>query len=43
MILATARERVGLLRAGFFGIDIEKLYLELNFFEIVNVNWQAMV
>lgn len=41
MILATSRERVGLLRAGFFGIDIERLYIELNFFEIVTVEGWA--
>ena len=33
------KERVKLLRAGFRGKDIEALYVILNGFEIVGVNW----
>ncbi len=32
-------ERVKLLRAGFTGKEIEALYVILNGFEIVGVNW----
>ncbi|VVB88857.1 Uncharacterised protein [uncultured archaeon] len=32
-------ERVKLLRAGFTGKEIEALYVMLNGFEIVCVNW----
>jgi len=41
MILATARERIKLLRAGFNGSDIENLYVRLNFFEFVTVEGWA--
>ncbi len=33
------KERVKLLRAGFTGKEIEALYVILNGFEIVDVNW----
>lgn len=36
----TREERVKLLQAGFTGREIEKLYVILNGFEIVDVNWQ---
>lgn len=32
-------ERAKLLRAGFTGKEIEALYVILNDFEIVHVNW----
>ncbi len=38
--LRRSEERVKLLRAGFSGKEIEALYLILNSFEIVGVNWQ---
>lgn len=37
----TREERVKLLRAGFSGKQIERLYLILNSFEIVGVDWQG--
>lgn len=40
MTLETREERVRLLRAGWTGRDIEKLYLILNSFEVVGVDWQ---
>ncbi len=43
MILETPRERVGLLRAGFTGRDIEELYVIINSFEIVGVDWDGAV
>ena len=39
--LDSSEERVKLLRAGFSGKEIEELYLVLNSFEIVGVNWQT--
>ncbi len=39
-LLDRSEERVKLLRAGFSGKEIEALYLVLNSFEIVGVNWQ---
>ncbi len=36
----TREERVKLLRAGFTGGEIVALYVILNGFEIVGVNWQ---
>lgn len=42
MILDTREERVRLLRAGFSGIQIEALYLILNSFEVVGVDWQKV-
>jgi hypothetical protein len=38
--LRRSEDRVKLLRAGFSGKEIEALYLVLNSFEIVDVNWQ---
>lgn len=40
MILETSGERVKLLRAGFCGGEIETLFVVLNNFEIVTVNWR---
>ena len=40
-LLDRSEDRVKLLRAGFSGKEIEALYLVLNSFEIVNVNWQT--
>lgn len=37
--LESMNERVNLLRAGFTGKEIEALYVLLNRFEIVGVNW----
>ena len=39
-LLDRSEERVKLLRAGFSGKEIEALYLILNSFEILGVNWQ---
>ncbi len=39
-LLDRREERVKLLRAGFSGKEIEALYLVLNSFEIVGMNWQ---
>ena len=39
-LLDSSEERVKLLRAGFSGKEIEALYLVLNSFEVVGVNWQ---
>ena len=40
-LLDRSEDRVKLLRAGFSGKEIEALYLVLNSFEIVSVNWQT--
>ncbi|GFO97087.1 hypothetical protein ig2599ANME_1287 [groundwater metagenome] len=40
--LRRMEDRVRLLRAGFSGREIEALYLILNSFEIVDVNWQPV-
>jgi hypothetical protein len=39
-LLDNREERVKLLKAGFSGTEIETLYLVLNNFEVVGVNWQ---
>lgn len=39
MILATREERVKLLRAGFPGSEIEKLYVVLNSFDVIKNTW----
>ncbi len=39
-LLDSREERVKLLMAGFSGKEIEALYLVLNPFEVVGVNWQ---
>ena len=39
-ILESRDERVKLLRAGFTDKEIETMYIILNSFEIVGVNWQ---
>ncbi len=39
-ILETRNERVKLLKAGFTGKEIEKLYVNLNSLDIVGVEWQ---
>ncbi len=36
-MLETAEERVKLLKAGFTGKEIEKLYIEYNNFKIIRV------
>lgn len=38
-ILGSGEERVKLLKSGFTGKEIEKLYVILNFFDVVDVNW----
>lgn len=38
-LLRRSEDRVKLLRAGFSGKEIMALYLVLNSFEIVGVNW----
>ena len=40
-LLDRSEDRVKLLRAGFSGKEIEALYLVLNSYEIVSVNWQT--
>ena len=40
-LLDRSEDRVKLLRAGFSGKEIEALYLVLNSFEVVGVNWQT--
>jgi hypothetical protein len=40
-LLDRSEDRVKLLRAGFSGKKIEALYLVLNSYEIVSVNWQT--
>ena len=35
-MLETTKERVKLLKAGFIGKTIEKLYIESNYFKIVS-------
>lgn len=39
MILITSEERIKLLRSGFTGNQVEALYIDLNHFESVKVNW----
>jgi len=39
-LLDRSEERVRLLKAGFSGKEIEALYLVLNSFEVVDVNWR---
>ncbi len=39
MILENKTERVFLLKDGFIGKQIERLYIILNSVEIVDVNW----
>ncbi len=39
-LLDSREERVKLLKAGFSGKEIEALYLVLNSFEILDVNWR---
>lgn len=41
-MLETSEERIKLLKAGFIGSEVEKLYLILNSFEVVGVDWQEM-
>lgn len=43
MILSTPEVRVKLLRAGFIGKEIEQLYVNLNSFELVIVDWDDEV
>ncbi|MBU4223132.1 MAG: hypothetical protein KKA10_16190 [Euryarchaeota archaeon] len=40
LFLRHSKDRAKLLRAGFSGREIESLYLVLNSFELVGVNWQ---
>jgi hypothetical protein len=40
-VLGSREERVELLRAGFTGNEIEALYVMLNSFDIVGVDWQG--
>lgn len=42
IILGSREERVKLLKAGFTGKDIETLYVFLNLFEVVGVDWQEI-
>jgi hypothetical protein len=41
MILQTSEERIKLLKSGFTGNQVEALYIDLNHFEIVKVNWDS--
>ncbi len=38
-ILESRKERAELLKTGFTGKKIETLYIDLNHFETVGVNW----
>ncbi len=42
MVLETREERVKLLKAGVLGTEIKNIYVQLNGFEIVSVNWQEV-
>lgn len=39
MSLEAREDRVELLKAGYTGKEIEQLYIYLNGFEVVGVNW----
>lgn len=39
MILETREERIKLLKSGFTAKEVESLYIDLNYFETVGVNW----
>jgi len=39
LILQTSEERIKLLKSGFTGDQVEALYIDLNHFETVGVNW----
>ncbi len=41
-ILESREERVKLLRSGFTGREIEALYVILNSFDVVGVDWQEI-
>lgn len=41
MTLETRAERIKLLKSGFTEKQIETLYIDLNFFDIVKVNWDG--
>ncbi|MFZ2411447.1 MAG: hypothetical protein WAW23_07750 [Candidatus Methanoperedens sp.] len=41
-ILESREERVKLLKSRFTGRDIETLYVILNSFDVVGVNWQEI-
>ncbi len=41
MFLRTREERLKLLKSGFTGDEVESLYIDLNFFETVKVNWDS--
>ena len=41
MILATKEERIAFLKSGFTGKEIEELYIDLNCFEELQVNWDG--
>jgi len=40
-MLETREERVKFLRVGFSGRQIERMYVLLNSFEVINVDWQT--
>ncbi len=42
-ILGSQEDRVKLLKAGFSGRQIEVIYILLNRFEILGVNWQNTI
>ncbi|MBU4373325.1 MAG: hypothetical protein KKD69_01165 [Euryarchaeota archaeon] len=42
VILESREERAKLLKAGFTGREIETLYVILNSFDVVGVNWQEI-
>lgn len=41
-ILESREERVKLLKSSFTGRDIEALYVIINSFDVVGVNWQEI-
>ena len=39
MILQTSEDRIKLLKSGFTGDQVEALYIDLNHFEMLQINW----
>ena len=37
-MLETREERVKLLKQGYYGKDIEKMYIQLNGFKMINIS-----
>ncbi|PWB55597.1 MAG: hypothetical protein C3F06_02375 [Candidatus Methanoperedenaceae archaeon] len=43
LILQKSKDRIKLLRSGFKGAEIEALYIDLNHFETLQINWDDSV